>query len=282
MLAAIACGAGGFVIGRNSQERVPVAPAPTSSLAQIVEPVLPVVQPPLGRAELIAAASEAASAFSVGRPVPQSVLALVGRQFELRVPFGCPGIPQSPAAALGAQYDEEAEALRIRAEPVRWSPQEWWPAQQAGTDPALAPESIEGFWIARPWAMIEACPPTPPAVPGEQHQAIEPEQVLGIAQFFTSDGSRVGRRDGKAYEAVDSLKPDALDLSQGLRLRLRGKLARAPGAGPALCRGAPGTRPVCLLAVRFDQVAIENPATGESLATWDVSVRADGSKEGGR
>jgi hypothetical protein len=83
----------------------------------------------------------------------------------------------------------------------------------------------------------------------------------------------VGRRDGKAYEAVESVAPDALDLSRGLRLRLRGKLARAPGAGPVLCRAPGGARPVCILSATFDEVAIENPATGATLATWDVATQ---------
>jgi hypothetical protein len=132
-------------------------------------------------------------------------------------------------------------------------------------------ESIEGFWVARPWTSSEDCPPAGAAPASGQLPAASADQTLGIGQFFMPEDSRVGRRDGRAYEAVQSVAREALELKRGLHLRLRGKLTRAPGAGPVLCRALSHTRPVCLVAVTLDEVAVLNPATGAALATWDVS-----------
>jgi len=282
-IALIAAGTGGFLLGRGTGEPPPAPPktipAPTPSPTP--KPVLPVVQPPLGRAELIAAAASAADAFASGRPLPESVTAFAGRDFDLRLPFGCPGAPQALSGGLSLEYGEGAEALRVRAEPVSWAPEDWLPAP-----PEDAPEAepradaIEGFWIARPWTSSEACPPADPAAPAGQAAPGAPEQTLGIAQIFSPDDSRVGRRDGEAYQAVERIAPDAVNLSQGLHLRLRGKLASAPGNGPVLCRASAGARPVCLIVAAFDQVAIENPATRTTIATWDVYNQTAGA--GGR
>ncbi|TMJ14197.1 MAG: hypothetical protein E6G94_10110 [Alphaproteobacteria bacterium] len=95
---------------------------------------------------------------------------------------------------------------------------------------------------------------------------------MGIAQFFTSEGSRVGRRDGKAFELVRKVDAARLDLTRGLQLRLKGQLAAVPGRHIALCRAEGPGRPACLLGALFDEVAVVNPATGETLATWDVSA----------
>jgi hypothetical protein len=124
---------------------------------------------------------------------------------------------------------------------------------------------MEGFWIAQPWTSREACPRA--TVTGPR------DETLGVARIFTPDQSRVGRRDGKPYQAVETIAPDALDLSQGLRLRLRGRLAAAPGGGPVLCRAQDGARPVCLIIAEFSEVAVENPATGQVIATWDVATQ---------
>lgn len=270
LLAALGIGAAGFVVGRGSVEpasKHSKPPPVTPSSAPTPEPALPAIQPPLGRAELIAAASSAADTFGGERPLPEEQAELAGRSFELRLPFGCPGA-LLPSEALSAEYDKTAEALRVRAEPVRWPPEAWLPNSQDPSEGAAVVEAIEGFWISRPWTSSEACP----ASIGATSPQGSAEQTLAIAQFFTSDGSRVGRRDGKAYEAVENAAPEAVDMSRGFHLRLRGKVARTPGGGgPILCRAPTGMRPVCVVSVKFDEVAIENVATRATLATWDVS-----------
>lgn len=266
----IGAGAMGFVLGRSTLEPAPAPPAaasPEPGSSPLPSPVLPAVQPPLGRAELIAAAGSAADAFAAEAPLPESVTKLAGREFELRLPFGCPGAPRPAEGALTAEYDRSAEALRVRAEPVRWTPQEWLPNPEDRPRGAPAVESIEGFWIARPWTSSEACP----APVGANMPPVAAERTLAIAQFFTAGDSRVGRRDGKAYEAVESVAPEAQNMRRDLRLRLRGKLTRAPGAGLVVCSGPDGARPACVISATLDEVAIENSSTRTTLATWDVA-----------
>ena len=73
---------------------------------------------------------------------------------------------------------------------------------------------------------------------------------------------------------------DDLDTSQGFRLRISGRLTRAGGPAPAICRQTSAAqRPVCLVTVAMDEVAIENPATGETLATWTLGQRASSSAD---
>lgn len=283
-LALIAAGAGGFALGRGSVE-APAVPPAAKPAAPAPAPALPTVQPPLARADLIAAAARAADAFAAGRPLPQELAELVGREFELRLPFGCSAGPEGGSGPPQAVYDPAEGVLRVRAEPVRWAPEEWLPraagaTEVAGDAAAAAPaETIEGFWVARPWTSSEVCPPEGPVSAAGSVVPGAPEQTLGIARIFTPEGSRVGRRDGKAYEAVERVAPEAFDKRSGLQLRLRGKLARASGASPVMCRAQGGARPVCLLVAEFDEVAIENPASKATIATWDVSsqIREPGS-----
>jgi hypothetical protein len=274
-LALIAVGAGGFALGRGTMRTPPPpAPAPVPAAAEPPQAsTLPELPGPLGRADLLEAAARAADALSAGRPLPDPVSALAGRAFELRLPFGCSGPSLDPAAPLGWSFDGAAGTLRVRAQPVRWPPAEWLPARG---DAPLA-ETVEGFWVNRPWSMAETCAassaPTPavsePTAP--ERAAPEPETV-GIAEFFPPGASRVGRRDGKAFEAVEKVAADALDSSRGFRLRLRGRLVASPDGRVVLCRAPnPDVRPQCLLSVTLDEVAVENGATDETVATWDVA-----------
>lgn len=45
------------------------------------------------------------------------------------------------------------------------------------------------------------------------------------------------------------------------------------GSGPARCQQPAGAeqRPICLIGVTFDAVAIENGASGDTVATWDTA-----------
>jgi hypothetical protein len=233
-------------------------------------PILPKVTPVLGRAELIAAVSAAADAFAGGKLLPDKLDQLAGRRFELRLPFGCGGAPTDPSGALRWDYDEAEEALRLRASPVRWDEADWLPA--AGEAAESAVEAVEGFWIPRPWASSETCPQG-----AGGGQPVAPEQTVGLAEFHTMASSRVGRRDGDAFETVEKLAPGALDASQGFRLRLSGQVAPAPHGRPILCRSdSAEARPICLVSVRLDQVAFESARSGTTIAVWDVAGQASG------
>lgn len=279
--AAIALAGAGFVLGRNTSPRVEVAaaappPSPAPAVSPAPAPPVPVVTPPLGRADLLEAARAAADAFASGRPVPPEVAALDGRRFQLELPFGCRG-PADADPLLGWRYDPEEQVLRVSVEAARFDPASWLGTAAAQVDLA------EGFWVERPWSSSEACPPArsegaaEPSSGGTAAAVAPVERTLALVQFHEAGGSRVGRRDGDAFRAVEKVAPDALDLSQGLRLRLSGRVVASPGNGaPVLCRSpAPaGGRPVCLLAVSLDEVSIANPAIGSTLATWTVSSAA--------
>jgi hypothetical protein len=264
LLAAIAVGGAGFLLGRSTSERPPAAivAAPASAAP---EPVAePVVSGVLGRADLIALAAAAADAAAAGREPGPEIAQADGRRFELRLPFGCTGpAVEDSAAGMRWRYDSEAQALRISVEPVAWAAQDWWPAGGAGDV-----EAIEGFWVARPWTSSEACPR------GGDRAAVAGTEAVTVGQIFLAGGGRGGRRDGKPYEAVVKVAQDRLDSTGGFRLRISGRVARAGNAGPVRCRqpAGPEQRPICLVSVVMDEVAVENPASGGTLATWSLGT----------
>lgn len=271
--AALLVGGAGFLLGRGTSEREPVVapPAPITAPSPRPTPTPDRALGPIGRAELIALAATAADAAAAGRAPGEAIAEAAGRRFELRLPFGCAGpASESSNAAMRWRYDAGEEALRLHVAPVTWSARDWW-----GEAAPETIESIEGFWIMRPWTTDEGCP-----AGGEQAAATGaepvtlPGQTLAIGQIFTSDGARGGRRDGSPYQSVVRIAEDALDSSQGFRLRLTGRIARIRGAPPVQCRqpASPEQRPLCLIQADFDEVAIENPATGETLATWSVDA----------
>lgn len=278
LLAAIAVGGAGFLLGRAAQERppAPVAPVPAPAPAPAPEPVLSGL---LGRADLIALAAEAADAAAAGRDPGPEIARVDGRRFELRLPFGCTGpAGRESAAPMRWRYDKKAEALRISVDPVAWTANDWWPAGAAN-----GIEAIEGFWVERPWTSSEACPEAgdPPAeaeaADGEavaSEPAAPAERTLALGQIFSAESGRGGRRNGKPYQAVVRIAEDQLDSSAGFRLRIAGRIARAGDSGPVRCRrpAGPEQRPTCLVSVVMDEVTVENPASGETLATWSVGT----------
>ena len=267
-VAALVVGSAGFALGRYTASPRGHEPAPPAApIIALPPPALPTPTPPLGRGDLLAAARAAVSAFAASGPSPAGVAELVGRRFELRLPFGCDG-PAPADTALGWRYDPDRGILRVRAVPAHLDPTVWRPGEESGVD------AIEAFWIARPWTESEVCPPAGASAP-----TAVAEHTLGIAQFHRADDPRAVRGEGDGFEAMLRVAPEALDLSRGLRLRLTGRVASVPGAaGPFLCRAPnPAERPVCLLAVSLDRVAVENPSVDAPLATWDVAAPRAGS-----
>ena len=271
LAAAIAVGGAGFLLGRATSERPPVAVAPPAA-APAPKPVPePAAIGILGRADLIALAAAAADAAAAGREPGPEIAQADGRRFELRLPFGCTGpAGDDSAAPLRWRFDPKAQALRINVDPVAWTAQDWWPAGEAG-----GVEGIEGFWIARPWTSSEACPPggDRPAAAGTEPVTL-PGQTLALGQIFLAEGGRGARRDGKPYEAVIRVAEGDLKASQGFRVRITGRVARSGSFGPVRCRqpAGPEQRPICLVGVAIDEVAVENSASGETLATWSVGT----------
>jgi hypothetical protein len=269
LAAAIAVGGAGFLLGRATSERPPPAVAPPVAARVPKSQPEPVSSGILGRADLIALAAAAADAAAAGREPGAEVAQADGRRFELRLPFGCDGpVGEDAAAPMRWRYDPKAQALRISVAPVVWTAQDWWPAEGA-----VGAEAIEGFWVARPWTSSEACPDAGdrPAAAGTEPVTL-PGQTLALGQIFLVEGPRGGRRDGKPYEAVVPIKEGDLKAEAGFRLRISGRIARSGNLGPVRCRqpAGPEQRPICLVSAVIDEVAVENSASGATLATWSL------------
>lgn len=260
-------------------------------------PAIPRPQPPLDRAALLSAVTQAASAIAAGGQVPESVSSLDGRQFEIRIRFGCRGpATDLPDTWLGWSYAAENRTLRVRAKPTI-----------SKADPLVARiagakiESVEGFWVPRPWLQQAVCP-AGVAVTQEPVEAEEPAEAdtagirkpaaaddspkpaeeragdpvpkaprVGIAQFFTSDDARTHRRDSRPYSAVKTLPEGTPISSQGFNLVLSGRLRALPGKGVIECSSANAdSPPECVVSAEFQRVTIESPETKELIAEWST------------
>ncbi|MBS0335086.1 MAG: hypothetical protein JSS35_20150 [Proteobacteria bacterium] len=223
-------------------------------------------KPPLSRADILQDAHVAASAYALGAQPPGDRPRLVGRPFSVRIPFGCNG---PGAAAPGAQADVELDptgaSLKLSARPAIWTS---LPLFQDAPGAGRI-ETVEGFWIPRPWVDSEACPPqrdTPlPATPTPPAA-----QTVGLARIFEKGGSRVLMRGDTPYETTVKLpKKDAGLLRHSYRLVLEGRLTGYPDGRAAHCWSeSPDHRPICLYAVTYDRVAFEDAATGKTVAEW--------------
>jgi hypothetical protein len=268
-LAVLAVAGAGFVVGRGS-----MAPAPAPSATPVViASALPQPSPSptspqqLDRAGLLALVAAAADASSSAGPVHTAVTQAAGGRFSITSPFGCTGpLGDGDTAATGWRYDADSGALRLQVASTRWTPVDWF-----GDSGSAGIDAVEGFWIPRPWTSSETCPSTagPAAAAG-----IEPVtlagQSLAIGQVFREGAARQDQRNGDPYVAVVRVTPEALRAGSGFRVRVTGQLSDPGGGGAIRCRqpGGPDQRPICLVAATFDEIAIENAATGETLARW--------------
>ena len=270
-------------------------------------PIVPRPEPAIDRASLLAAAAEAASASAAGAETPESLRSLDGRQFELRIRFGCRG----PSAELderwlGWTFDSEKRRIRVRAMPTI-SKDVPLVARIIGD----AFEAVEGFWIPRPWLLQPVCPAAAAVQPAQsepqtaadgqqqqpqraqtqperrqasgaganaaQEESAEVEPVptpprVGIAQFFTDEDSRTRRRDMRPYQASHALAEGKAISSQGYDLVLSGRLRALPGRGVFQCSARNAdSPPECIISAEFLRVWIEQPGSGEVIAQWGGS-----------
>jgi hypothetical protein len=266
-------------------------------------PSVPKPQPPIDRAALLTAVAEAASATAAGTELPTSIRALDGRQFEIRIRFGCRG-PSTDLAErwLGWSFDPEERRIRVRAVPTISSNE---PIVERIVDERI--EAVEGFWLTRPWLRAPVCPATaavrpatedpPPAgdgnqqarpsLSGQERQKRPPVTTagdpaseraadslpaaprIGIAQFFTAEDPRSSRRGTRPYQAEHRLADGEALSSQGYNLVLSGRLRALPGSGVIHCvsRG-PDVPPECIVSAEFLRVWIEQPETRKVIAEW--------------
>src|SRR5690606_37213928 len=114
LLAAVAVGTAGFIIGRATMPEVPPSVVVATPPVALVTPPAQQQLQILGRADIIAMADRAADATASGTALPQETTALVGRRFDLTIPFGCEGSsPKDSAAPMRWHYDADKQTLRI-------------------------------------------------------------------------------------------------------------------------------------------------------------------------
>jgi hypothetical protein len=244
--------------GPTANDSVRATPTPPP-LAQR----LPAPRPALSRAQLIESARVAASAFAAGEQTPAGT-SLVGRSFAVRLPFGCAGAQATDTAAgteglASWSWGEDRRTITLRLTPADWT----------GSSIFAEAEAVEGFWLARPWLATESCPRV--AVdPLQSGDAPASAQTVGLAAVFAKGGSRLGRRNGRAYTFTLRAEEDRpLEPARdGYRLLLEGRVGSYPDGRAIACRAAgPDQRPVCVAAVELDRVAFEG-ADGAVLSEW--------------
>lgn len=247
----------------------PASPAEPAAAPPVAAPA-PVLTPALDREGLLEALAQAASAYAAGAAA-EGQDALVGRQFSIRSAFGCAGPDPRPAEAAEAtgdglarwSRDETRQTIRLTLNPGDWSDS----ALVAGATDGRW-EAVEGFWIPRPWMTSDGCPgirPDPLAGP-----ATPSPQTAGLAAVFESGGSRLGRRNGRAYSYTVRGEGDAPPArpADGWRVLMEGRFVAFPDGRAIRCRAAgPDQRPVCVAAVQMDRVAFLT-ADGATLGEW--------------
>lgn len=228
---------------------------------------LPAPEQPLDRERLLLAVAHARSAYAAGADDLAAQSELNGDRFELRIRFGCGAPPAEAAGDPWIRHDERARTVELSASP-----------NVDLADPAVAAmagegvEAVEGIWLSRPWLLPPACPPagaTPlQAAEGERPGGL-PRQV-GIAQFFTPDDSRIGRRGSRSYRHVVRLgEGQDPARAQGYDLVLSGRLRAGPAGRVIRCTAAsPDSMPACLIGAEFEEVRIEDVERREVLARW--------------
>lgn len=253
-------------------ERQAPDPAPENVQAEAApEPrSVPAPLPLLTRADLISAAGQAASNYAGGSRQSGSD-PLVGRTFSVKIAFGCSGptlsSPEGDYASglAGWSWGTEGKTIELKMTPGDWTGS----ALIAGGADAPDWEAVEGFWLPRPWLATEGCP-TVRRDPLQTANVGAAPQTVGLAAIFEAGGSRVGRRNGRAYTVTIRPESDVpvQPSASGYRLILEGRIGSYPDARAIRCRATgPDHRPVCVVAAKLDRVAFEMP-DGKMLSEW--------------
>ncbi|MEP7351340.1 MAG: hypothetical protein ABI668_15490 [Sphingorhabdus sp.] len=237
-------------------------PAAAPSRAPTTTPLRPLQ--PLDRAALIAAAATAASAYAAGKPVEREVTDLAGRRFELVLPFGCGGPSSAEEEILdGWRFDAATQILQLV-----------FPSSLKPLEPAKAeakmPEDSEsrfskGFWIKREWLRDAVCPP---AAAGQSTSLAPETSSIAIAELLDADAPRVDQRAGEPYRVSKRLLEEQAPDGRGLRIIVTGRLAIGERM-PVRCTAVePDRRPVCVILVRFDTVAVTDADRSTIYGEW--------------
>lgn len=264
---AVAAAAAGLLLLSCQREAEPSAPARVEPTVTEEGAATPVINPSLDRNAILTAIARAASDYAAGTVAASD--SLTGRPFDINLAFGCEGAEAAPVEGAGdglARWFREGDPATIR---LNLTPGDWTrSALIAGADQDSW-DAVEGFWISRPWMSAEGCPATR-ADPLASGPGAPSPQTAGLAAVFEKGGSRLGRRNGRAYShtvrASGETPPTAPE--GGYRVRMQGRITAFPDGRAIRCRAArPDQRPVCVAAVQLDRVAFQTPA-GEVLSEW--------------
>ena len=243
-------------------------PVEEPAAVPIAPPPAPTATPALSRRDLLDAVEQASSVYAAGTPGPGAD-PLVGRTFAVRLPFACEGpvnptAEEAPAGLARAIWAEDRRSIQLTLTPGDWTDT----ALIATAGAAEVWESVEGFWIPRPWLVTDDCP-TIRRDPLQGGVTPTPQSV-GLAAVFEAGSSRIGRRSGRAYRHTIRAEDDQpLTASpEGYRLMLKGRISRFPDGRAIRCHAAaPDQRPVCVVATQLDTVAFQTVA-GQTLGEW--------------
>lgn len=275
-LSVVALAASGLILTLAACERRQPAAAPPPEPAAPATPT--VVMAParqIDRAELLAAVDVAASAWARGQS-PGGDDTLVGRRLVIRQAFGCSPMDVATIGAgttggeglAQAVFGRDRKTLQLSMAPADWT------EAPLAVDGGETWESVEGFWLPRPWIRTDECPvnPAPSPTEGEAPVPAPPAsaQTVGLAAVFETDGSRLSRRNGRAYALTVRGEGDmpVVPPSGGYRLVLEGRAIAFPNGRAIRCLSpSPDQRPVCVVAAQIDRVAFED-AAGKMLSEW--------------
>ncbi|MEH6664069.1 MAG: hypothetical protein V7678_04410 [Brevundimonas sp.] len=259
-------GAAGAMLLRGEPAPDTPEPAPEPKTTEPVQtPAIPLPPPPLTRAELLDMVEAAASAYAAGEPAPEDQAGLAGRQFRIRIPFGCYGPRRAGSeSSAGWEYADEGRTIRLSVAPEAWADTAF--VAQLGGGPY---EAVEGFWIPRPWMASDACPPIRVDPLGGGAPAASP-QTVGLAAFFEADSSRVNQRGDRPWQAaVRAPEGETLERPAGFHLIVEGRLEAFADGRPVRCNSAgPDQRPVCLIRMQREYVAFAPIGSDEIIQEW--------------
>lgn len=266
------------------RNRSDTAQAATNGSLQVPQPT-----PLLDRAGLLDAIRAAAGAFAAGVDDRKVQGDLDGRRFAVRLAFACDGpVDEASTAPLRMTVRAGGRSMEIRAMPdldvAGAAPDE------GRNDNPGAIQSAEGFWFSYPWLLAEQCPApravasrevegresasrSPATTPGPDDRgaktaSMDSERSAGIAQYFTSEDSRLLNRSGRGYSKVVPLAEGEAP-PRGLFLLLEGRLRTWPDGLVIRCRVArKATQPSCVAAATIDRVAVERIDDRSILAEW--------------
>ena len=236
---------------RNAPEAAQNESAASRTAPEPIQP-LPLPATKLDREHLILAALHAMSAIALGADDSEAQKDLKGREFELRLRFGCPGT--AGAKSRDWSYDDKKHTLRAHFDADL-------SADNVPSSDLLLKgyEGVVGFTIDRPLLLSAGCP-TP------QFAAVsKTEPTIVVAQLFTSEESRVQRPES-TYDLTKVID-EAERPTQGLDLVVEGRFHELSDGRAIHCAAADGP-PACVVSAKLDRVAIENPVSGTVLGEW--------------